>query len=105
MNRRQFFESVAAIGAIAGAGRTVFGRGLQEAVTGDSRLPDGTASCPRGAPVGERLAMQAYYEAAREGDVTTRATAPSLSWQQSSSRNGSAIIREDWWSSSVIGLP
>ena len=37
--------------------------------------------------------------------VTTIATAPSLSWQQSSSRSGSAIIREAWWSSSVIGLP
>jgi hypothetical protein len=30
------------------------------------------------------------------GDVTTIATAPSVSWQQSSSRNGSAIHREFW---------
>ena len=36
-------------------------------------------------------------------EVTTIATPPSLSWQQSSRRSGSAIIRELWWSSSVIG--
>src|SRR5258706_14085792 len=37
--------------------------------------------------------------------VTTTATAPSLSWQQSSSRSGSAIQREAWWWARVIGLP
>ena len=43
--------------------------------------------------------------AARSAETTTSATAPSLSWQQSSRRSGSAIIREDWWSSIVIGRP
>ncbi|SKW59836.1 Uncharacterised protein [Mycobacteroides abscessus subsp. abscessus] len=33
---------------------------------------------------------------ARSGVVTTIATPPSLSWQQSSNRTGSAIIREFW---------
>ncbi|CKS29864.1 Uncharacterised protein [Mycobacterium tuberculosis] len=42
---------------------------------------------------------------ARAADVTTIATAPSVSWQQSSSRSGSAIHLEFWWSSMVIGLP
>ena len=40
------------------------------------------------------------------GAVMTRATAPSVSWQQSNRRmHGSAIQRDAWWSSSVIGLP
>ena len=54
MNRRDFLECVAGAGAVAGLGRSVFGRGLDEAVTSsaqatavlaptDSRLPDGTA--------------------------------------------------------------
>lgn len=42
MNRRHFLESIASVGAAAGIGRSVFGRGLQGAATGDSRLPDGT---------------------------------------------------------------
>lgn len=33
-------------------------------VCGVGRVPDGTEGCARGASVGERLAMQAYYEAA-----------------------------------------
>ena len=41
---------------------------------------------------------------ARSTEVTTSATAPSLSWQQSSRCSGSTIIREAWWSSRVIGL-
>ena len=41
---------------------------------------------------------------ARSTEVTTRATAPSLSWQQSSRCSGSTIIREAWWSSRVIGF-
>ena len=41
---------------------------------------------------------------ARSARVTITAHAPSLSMQQSKSRSGSAIIREAWWSSSVIGL-
>ena len=40
---------------------------------------------------------------ARSRLVTTTATAPSLSWQQSSSRSGSAIHREAWCSASVTG--
>jgi hypothetical protein len=41
---------------------------------------------------------------ARSGVVTTSATPPSLSWQQSSSRRtGSTIHRDCWWSASVIG--
>ena len=41
---------------------------------------------------------------ARSGVVTTIATPPSLSWQQSSSRRiGSTIQRDAWWSASVIG--
>jgi len=43
MNRRQFLESVAAVGTVAGVGRSVFGRALHDDATGDSRLPDGTA--------------------------------------------------------------
>ena len=42
MNRRQFLGSVAAVGAVASVGRSVFGRGLHDEATGDSRLPDGT---------------------------------------------------------------
>lgn len=51
-------------------------------VCGVGRVPDGTASCPRGATVGERLAMQAYYEAAsviafrRLANVLAREGAP-----------------------------
>ena len=41
---------------------------------------------------------------ARSAAVTITAHAPSLSMQQSSRCSGSAIIREAWWSSSVIGL-
>ena len=33
---------------------------------------------------------------ARSADITTSATAPSVSWQQSNSRSGSAIHREFW---------
>jgi len=41
---------------------------------------------------------------ARSGVVTTIATPPSLSWQQSRRRStGSTIQRELWCSSSVIG--
>ena len=40
---------------------------------------------------------------ARSAALTTTAAAPSLSRLQSSSRSGSAIIREAWWSSMVIG--
>ena len=43
MNRRKFLESVAAMGAVAGVGRSVFARDLRDDATGDSRLPDGTA--------------------------------------------------------------
>jgi len=54
IDRRHFLECVARVGAVASLGRSVFGRGLNEAVTGaaqastvvasaDSRLPDGTA--------------------------------------------------------------
>ena len=54
IDRRHFLECVAGAGAAASLGRSVFGRGLNEAVTGgaqasavlasaDSRLPDGTA--------------------------------------------------------------
>jgi hypothetical protein len=43
MNRRHFLECVAGVGAMASLGRSVFGRGLNDGVTGDSRLPDGTA--------------------------------------------------------------
>ena len=42
MNRRQFLESVAVVGAVASVGRSVLGRGLHDDATGDSRLPDGT---------------------------------------------------------------
>ncbi len=42
---------------------------------------------------------------ARSTDVTTIAWAPSVSWQQSSNRNGSTIHREAACSASVIGLP
>ena len=42
---------------------------------------------------------------ARSAEVMTSATPPSDSWQQSSRRSGSAIHREFWCSSSVIGLP
>ena len=42
MNRRHFLERIARVGAAATIGRTVFGRGLQDATTGDARLPDGT---------------------------------------------------------------
>jgi len=41
---------------------------------------------------------------ARSAELTTNAAPPSLSRLQSSRRNGSAIMREAWWSSSVIGL-
>ena len=42
---------------------------------------------------------------ARSAEVITRATEPSVSWQQSKSRMaGSAIHREAWCSSNVIGL-
>ena len=41
---------------------------------------------------------------ARSAAVTITAQAPSLSMQQSSRWSGSAIIREAWWSSKVIGL-
>ena len=41
MNRRQFLESVADVGAVASVGRSVLGRGLPDDATGDSRLPDG----------------------------------------------------------------
>jgi hypothetical protein len=40
---------------------------------------------------------------ARSGDVTITQTAPSLIRQQSSSRSGSTIRREFWWSSRVMG--
>ena len=43
MNRRQFLESAAAVGAVASVGRGAFGHGLSDDATGDSRLPDGTA--------------------------------------------------------------
>ena len=43
--------------------------------------------------------------AARSADTMTNAWPPSVSWQQSSRCSGSTIIREAWWSSSVIGLP
>jgi hypothetical protein len=54
IDRRHFLECVAGVGAAASLGRSVFGGGLNEAVTGsaqasivlpsaDSRLPDGTA--------------------------------------------------------------
>ena len=43
MNRRHFLECVAGVGAMASLSRSVFGRGLNDGVTGDSRLPDGTA--------------------------------------------------------------
>ena len=46
-----------------------------------------------------------FRSRARSALTTTNATAPSLSWQQSSRRSGSTIQRERWWSSSVIGLP
>src|SRR3954452_23927748 len=42
MNRRQFLESVAVVGAVASVGRSVLGRALHDDATGDSRLPDGT---------------------------------------------------------------
>ena len=42
---------------------------------------------------------------ARSTLVTTIAWPPSVSWQQSKSRNGSTIQRDAWWSSRVIGLP
>jgi hypothetical protein len=52
IDRRGFLERVAGAGALASVGRSVFGDGLNEAVTGapqagtvvtsDSRLPDGT---------------------------------------------------------------
>ena len=42
MNRRQFLESVAVVGAVASVGRSVLGRGLHDDAAGDSRLPDGT---------------------------------------------------------------
>ena len=42
---------------------------------------------------------------ARSAVVATKATAPSLSWQQSRSRKtGSAIQRDSWWSSTVMGF-
>ena len=54
IDRRHFLECVAGVGAAASLSRSVFGRGVNEAVTGgaqasaallsgDSRLPDGTA--------------------------------------------------------------
>src|SRR5689334_13056824 len=44
VSRRRFLECVASAGAMVSLGRTVFGAGLNEAVTpADSRLPDGTA--------------------------------------------------------------
>ena len=54
IDRRRFLECVAGMGAAASLSRSVFGRGLNETVTGgaqasaallsgDSRLPDGTA--------------------------------------------------------------
>jgi hypothetical protein len=42
MNRREFLESVAVVGAVASVGGSVLGRGLHDDSTGDSRLPDGT---------------------------------------------------------------
>jgi len=42
---------------------------------------------------------------ARSGVVTTMAQPPSLSWQQSKRRSGSAIMREPWCSSCVSSLP
>jgi len=42
--------------------------------------------------------------AARSAPLTTTAAPPSLSRQQSSNRNGSAIIRDAWWSATVIGV-
>jgi hypothetical protein len=53
IDRRHFLECVAGVGAVAGFGRSVFGRGMNESVKGDaqasavqassdSRLPDGT---------------------------------------------------------------
>jgi hypothetical protein len=50
------------------------------------------------------MAGRFFRSFARSAEVTTIATAPSVSWQQSSSRNGSAIHREFWWSSIVIGF-
>lgn len=50
---------------------------------GVGRLPDGTVTCGRGDTIGERLAMQSYYEAAsvvafaRLADVLVREGAPS----------------------------
>ena len=38
MNRRQFLGSVAAVGAVASVGRSVFGRGLDDDATGDLNL-------------------------------------------------------------------
>jgi hypothetical protein len=45
-----------------------------------------------------------FRSLARSTDVTTIATAPSVSWQQSSNRSGSAIHREFCLSSMVIGF-
>ena len=42
------------------------------------------------------IAGRCFRSRARSGEVTTIATAPSVSWQQSSSRSGSAIHREFW---------
>ncbi|MFV2176773.1 hypothetical protein [Actinomadura sp. LOL_011] len=43
--------------------------------------------------------------AARSADVTTIATPPSVGREQSSSRSGSTMSRDAWWSATVIGSP
>ena len=43
-------------------------------------------------------------ERARSAVVTITAQPPSLSMQQSSRCSGSAIMRDAWWSATVIGL-
>ena len=65
-----------------------------------------TAELAPGLPrhiVEEVVARALEEDLGAAGDVTTTATPPLDTRQQSRSRNGSAIHRELWWSEMVIG--
>ena len=62
----------------------------------------GESGCPSATPI--TTTGRCCMSRARSGALITTAAPPSLSRLQSSSRSGSEIMRDAWWSSTVIGL-
>ena len=71
-------------------------------ISGRWVMEPGESGCPSATPA--MVTRRWRRSAARSAALTTMAAPPSLSRLQSSSRNGSEIMRELRWSSSVIGF-